>query len=52
MMDKNEATLRNADKTKTDVYKLCGVFKKFNYEKSYAEFSVSSKKEVGSNFPA
>ena len=52
MLDKNEATLRNTDKIKTDVYESCGVIKRFNYEKSYAEFSVSSKKEVGSNFPA
>ena len=52
MVDKNEATLRNTDKTKTNVYELCGVIKLFSYEKSYAEFSVSSKKEVGSNFSA
>ena len=52
MLDKNEATLRNTDKIKTDVYESCGVIKRFSYEKSYAEFSVSSKKEVGSNFPA
>ena len=52
LLDKNEATPRNIDKTKTDVYKLCGVIIRFNYEKSYAEFSFSSKKEVGSNFPA
>ena len=51
MLDKNEATLRNTDKTKTDVYELCGVFNWFNYEKSYAELLVSSKKEIGSNFP-
>ena len=51
MLDKIEATLRNNDKTKTDVYELYRVIKRFNYEKSYAEFSVSSKKEVGSNFP-
>ena len=53
MLDKNEATLRNTNKTKpkTSFYELCGVIKWFNYEKSYAEFSVSSKKEVGSNFP-
>ena len=51
MLDKNEATLRNTDKTKTDVHELCGVIKWFNYEKSYADFSVSSKKEVASNFP-
>ena len=51
MLDKIEAALRNTDKTKTDVYELCRVIKRFNYEKSYAEFSVSSKKEVGSNFP-
>ena len=52
MLDKNEATLRNNNKTKTKTsfYELCGVIKWFNYEKSYAEFSVSSKKEVGSNF--
>ena len=52
MPNKNEATLRNTDKTKTDFYELCGVIKRFSYEKSYAEFSVFSKKEVGSNFPA
>ena len=51
MLDKNEATLRNTDKTKTDVYELCGVIERFNYEKSYPEFLVSSKKEVDSNFP-
>ena len=51
MLDKNEATLRNTDKTKTYVYELCGVFNWFNYEKSYAELLVSSKKEIGSNFP-
>ena len=51
MLDKNEATLRNIDKTKTDVYELCGVIKQFNYEKCYAEFSVSSEKKVGSNIP-
>ena len=49
---KNEATSRDIDKTKTDVYKLCVIIKRFNYEKSYAEFSVSSKKEFGSDFPA
>ena len=52
MLDKNEATLRNTDKAKTNVYELCEVIKRFNYEKSYAEFLVSSKKEVVSNFPA
>ena len=52
MLDKNEATLRNTDKTKTDVYELCGIIKRFNYEKSYAEFSVSSKRDVVSNLPA
>ena len=52
MLDKNEVTLRNTDKTKADVYQLCGAIKRFNYEKSYAEFWVSSKNEVGSNFPA
>ena len=52
MLDKNEGTLRNTDKAKTDVYELGGVIKRFSYEKSYAEFFVSSKKEVGSNFPA
>ena len=52
MLDKNEAILRNTDKTKTDVSELCEVIKRFSYAKSYAEFSVSSKKEVGSNFPA
>ena len=51
MLDKNEAALRNTGKTKTDVYEICGVIERFNYEKSYAEFSVSSEKEVGSNFP-
>ena len=39
-------------KLKLMFYELCEVNKHFNYEKSYAEFSVSSKKEVGSNFPA
>ena len=52
MLDKNEAILRNTDKTKTDVYELCEVIKRFSYAKNYAEFSVSSKKEVDSNFPA
>ena len=52
MLDKNEATLRNTDKTKTDVYELCGVIKRFNYGKSYAEFLVSTKTEIRSDFPA
>ena len=41
MLDKDEAILRNTDKTKTDVYELYGVIKWFNYEKSYAESPVS-----------
>ena len=51
MQDKNEENLRNTDKTKTDVYELCRVIERINYEKSYTEFSVSSKKEVDSDFP-
>ena len=31
MLDKNEATLRNTDKIKTDGNELCGVIKRFNY---------------------
>ena len=32
----NKAHLRNTDKTKTDVYELCGLIQQFKYRKSYA----------------
>ena len=48
----SEATLKNTDEFKIDVYELCGVIQRFSYGKSYAEFLVSSKTEAGSNFPA
>ena len=51
MLDKNEVTLTNTNKTKTDFYKLCRVIKSFNSEKSYAEFSVSSKKKLVQTLP-
>ena len=44
MLDKNEATLRNIDKTKTDVYELCGVNKRFKYEKKLCGFFALLKK--------
>ena len=50
-MDKNEATLRNTDKTHTDVYELCSVIRRFNYEKSYAELWSPQKKKLAETFP-
>ena len=51
MLDKNEATLGNTDKTKTDVYELCEVIKWFNYEKVMPSFRSPEKKKSAQTFP-
>ena len=51
MLDKNEATLRNTDKIKTDVYELCEVIKWFSFEKVMWSFLSPQKNKSAQTFP-